>query len=338
MSAFHPVLAVVRVCLSSSDGDFAETVTGKASRLRSALVGRSIFDGAELQTHAPWPAATGTLIAIGEASEVLSALQEDREEPPALITMFEEFGTRCILELGDARRVGLIIENPETADPLVTREISTRLTELRTRLANGGEEWSSTYYNSVSDKDHEETTELVLRGFPPGREVGWQTTLRTELAILRSMLEVAELSWLDQAADAAQAGVLAFRALADNRVAGRDASADRNTVRALDFQMHLKDRLLREREAWMAPFQSAAAAATSPQERAEIERASAGLQHLLDREAQCLECRGILAIGGPGTAEAAPFEVQPLVSMHTGTEGHARYLRAREFIRLRSKI
>jgi hypothetical protein len=47
---------------------------------------------------------------------------------------------------------------------------------------------------------------MVLRGFPPGREVGWQTTLRTELTILRFMLEVAELSWLEQAADAAQAG------------------------------------------------------------------------------------------------------------------------------------
>ena len=197
MSAFHPVLAVVRVCLSSSAGDFAETVTGKASRLRSALVGRSIFDGAEMQTHAPWPAATGTLIAIGEASEVLSALQEDREEPPALITMFEEFGTRCILELGDTRRVGLVVENSETADELVTRGISTRLAELRTRLAGGGHEWASTYYTSLSESNHEATTEMVLRGFPPGRERAWQTTLRTELAILRFMLEVAELSWLD---------------------------------------------------------------------------------------------------------------------------------------------
>jgi hypothetical protein len=332
MSSFNPSRAIVRLCLSSTNDVFGSEIADKASRLRSALVGRSIFDGAEMQTHALWPAAAGTRIAIGEASEVLSALQEGREEPPALITMFEEFGTRCIVEIGDTRRVGLIIENSEAADPLVTRQISKRLTELRTRLANGGEEWSSNYYNSVSDRDHEETTEMVLRGFPPGREVGWQTTLRTELTILRFMLEVAELSWLEQAADAAQAGVLAFRAQADNRVAGRDASADRAAIMALDFQMYLKERLLREREAWMAPFQSAAAAATSPQERAEIERAAAGLQHLLDREAQCLECRGVLAIGGPGATQPGSFEVPPLVSLYTGTEGHVRYLQARKLM------
>jgi hypothetical protein len=333
MSSFHPVLAVVRVCLSSTDGDFAETVTGKASRLQSALVGRSIFAGAELQTGAPWHAATGTLIAIGEESEVRSALRGDLQEPPAVITMFEEYGTRCIVELGDTRRVGLIIEKSETADALVIRQGSQRLTELRARLARGGQEWASTYYTSLSESNHEATTEMVLKGFPPGRERAWQTTLRTEIALLRFMLDVAELSWLDQAADAAQAGVIAFRAQAENRVGGRDAAADRAAIRALDYQMNLKHRLLAESGSWLTPFREAATSVATAQDRAALAGAEALMRHLLDREAQCLECRGILALGGPGAAEAAPFEVPPLVSLHTGAEGHGRFLLASHLLK-----
>ncbi len=338
MSSFHPVLAVVRVCLSSTEGDFAETVTDKASRLRSALVGRSIFDGAELQAAAPWPAAVGTLIAIGEESEVMNALRESRQEPPALITMFGEYGTRCIVDLGDTRRVGLIIEMSETADEIVIRQRSQRLTELRARLASGGQEWASTYYTSLSESNHEATTEMVLKGFPEGGELAWQLMLCTEIAILRFMLDVAELSWLDQAADAAQAGVLAFRAQAENRVGGRDAAADRAAIRALDYQMNLKHRLLAESGSWLTPFREAATSVATAQDRAALAGAEAMMRHLLDREAQCLECRGILAIGGPGATEAGPFEVPPLVSLHTGNEGHVRYLRAHEFMRVRSKI
>jgi hypothetical protein len=332
MSSFHPIVAVVRVCLSSANGAYAQIMADKASRLRSALVGRSIFGSAELQSSAPWPAAEGTLIVLGEASEVVRALQEGRNEAPVLITMFEECGTLCVLERGDTRRVGLIIPRSETADALATRQASRRLTELRARLARGGEEWASTYYNSLSDGDHEETTESVLRGFPPGREQKWQMELQTEVAILRFLLDVAELSWLDQAANAAQAGVLAFRAQAENHVGGRDASADRAAIVALDYQMHLKQRLRSEGATWLAPFKQAAADAVSAHERATVAGVESTLQHLLHREEQCLECRGILALGGPGAAEAAAFAVPPLVSMHTGSAGHARYLLARALL------
>ena len=291
-----PMPAVLRICLPA-DEEFARVLQAKARYIQPMIAMRSIFDGVELRVSAGGGPAPGSLIAIGGEADVIVALNEGREAPASFITMFEDCGTRCIIDRDDSRRVGLIVTHrPGEGDDDMQR-VSQRLSALCREIEA---EYPPVYFQSFFGGDPEETTEMALTGILPA-PTRWTTEMRIELVVQRFLLEVAEFTWQEQAAEAADNGIELLKRLFHGHAHLSPVERQR-MLSAVHKQFSGHKRMLARGTAPLEPLVAAADGVKTRDEAAALWTSTINLAEVIRRVSELDVCKRLMAWCKPGNA------------------------------------